>query len=107
MSQPDRLRITNLQILPGVAKRDLPARSLLKFCCQTPNSPNSEGRRHHAAHRSKVNPVYDSVNGVRDTAPGRTRTCDHRIRNPMLYPLSYRRLRSFKRCCPMNAWHVP
>lgn len=25
MSQPDSLRLTNLQILPAVAKRDLPA----------------------------------------------------------------------------------
>ena len=28
--------------------------------------------------------------GRKDGVPGRIRTCDHRIRNPMLYPLSYR-----------------
>lgn len=26
---------------------------------------------------------------VRGSAPGRTRTCDPRIRSPLLYPLSY------------------
>jgi hypothetical protein len=28
---------------------------------------------------------------VRRGAPGRDRTCDHRIRSPLLYPLSYGR----------------
>jgi hypothetical protein len=32
-----------------------------------------------------VNPL------VRRGAPGRDRTCDHRIRSPLLYPLSYGR----------------
>ena len=30
-----------------------------------------------------------------DGAPGRGRTCNPRIRSPMLYPLSYRRLELF------------
>lgn len=39
--------------------------------------------------RWQVWPAPDLSQKVRKSAPGRDRTCDQRIRNPLLYPLSY------------------
>jgi hypothetical protein len=39
------------------------------------------------------------------SAPGRIRTCDRRIRSPLLYPLSYERARSGYPTCRPYGFH--
>src|SRR5690606_29086109 len=44
------------------------------------------GRRRWAGHCSPVSAAW----ATRDGAPGRTRTCNHRLRRPVLYPVELR-----------------
>jgi hypothetical protein len=52
-------------------------------------------------------PVSDSANSGQIGAPGRGRTCDPRLRRPMLYPLSYGRVRNMSMVPPRLAQNWP
>ena len=52
--------------------------------------PPSFPRKRESRHPTHI--MVDIVLPAKNGAPGRGRTCDPRLRRPMLYPLSYRRV---------------